>query len=434
MIENSTRFSNLRVAGWRQFADVELVIHPRLTVLTGANGAGKSSLLRIFSRHFGYDRAFLGTPSQDKLGNISYATGLFSDRLSNLFRSLFPLKKRIESEVGTLGYSNGSSTSLHVPEKSSVTFSINLNNQQQVSGIHIDSHQPVPFFQQVTNIPAGLISPEIAFSSYNGDVLQKYAGGHTGYTPIYRMKEAIISMALFGEGNSSVQPNNEIYRAYRDFVSVLKKILPDSLGFIDISVRSPEVVLITRSGEFILDAASGGLMTLIDLTWRLHLLSLTQAFFTVTMDEPENHLHPTMQRTLMPRLLSAFPQAQFIIATHSPFMVSSVKDSYVYALRYVNLSGEEADDSPIFATENVRVVSTELDTVNKAASANEILREVLGVSATIPAWVEEGVAVVVDRYKRRALSVEMLGELRNELESLGYDELYPEALARLTEN
>jgi len=36
------------------------------------------------------------------------------------------------------------------------------------------------------------------------------------------MKEAIIAMALFGEGNKYVQGNSEVLNAYRGFVETLK--------------------------------------------------------------------------------------------------------------------------------------------------------------------------------------------------------------------
>src|ERR1700684_3254096 len=47
----------------------------------------------------------------------------------------------------------------------------------------------------------------------------------------------------------------------------------------------------------------------------------------------ENHLHPSLQRSLFVKLVEAFPLTQFIIATHSPFIVSGLKDSNVYVLR-----------------------------------------------------------------------------------------------------
>ncbi|GEO41883.1 hypothetical protein SAE02_60310 [Skermanella aerolata] len=240
-------------------------------------------------------------------------------------------------------------------------------------------------------------------------------------------------MAMFGEGNSQVQGNTEVLGAYHGFVEALRKMLPETLGFIDISIRPPEVVIITRSGEFLIDASSGGLMTLIDLTWRLHLFSLTCEFFVVTIDEPENHLHPTMQRSLMPQIMNAFPQAQFIIATHSPFMVSSVRDSNVYVLRYAEHGNVALGGEQIMPTQSSRVISERLDTINKAGSASEILREVLGVRATIPQWVEEGLNIVVARYRQQPITQDTLKELRRELAKLGYGELYPDALATLTQ-
>ncbi|RLB99430.1 MAG: hypothetical protein DRI57_33635, partial [Deltaproteobacteria bacterium] len=50
--------------------------------------------------------------------------------------------------------------------------------------------------------------------------------------------------------------------------------------------------------------------------------------------EVENHLHPTMQRQVLPDLLNAFPDTRFIVSTHSPLVVGSVKDSTIYALVY----------------------------------------------------------------------------------------------------
>ena len=414
----TTTFQTLRVQGWRQFDDVELALHPRLTIVTGANGAGKSSLLQIFSRHFGFHRPYLATPHISSAGTYTYLAGLFE----SIWRQVSG-QKRDANDVGSLQYSNGVEVSLRVPPQSAVQYNIDISNQQTVLGIHIDSHRAISPYQSVAQIPTNLISPTIAYQSYHGEVHNRYQGGHTGYSPIYRMKEAIISMAMFGEGNSRVQGNPSVLQAYLGFVDALRKILPETLGFVDLAVRTPEIVCVTRSGEFLLDASSGGLVALIDFVWRLYMYSLEHPEFVVTIDEPENHLHPTMQRSLMRRLLSAFPGVRFIIATHSPFVVSSVKDSAVYVLRY-----RQQD-----ALQGTRVFSERLDTINKAGPASEILREALGVPATIPEWVEEGLAAIVARYRQREITGDTLRTLRQELSTVGYDHLYPSALAALTD-
>ena len=429
----ATKFSSLRIEGWRQFGHVDIALHPRLTVLTGANGAGKSSILRILYSHFGIQQPFLATPVLQPGGGYSYWTGLFTDTIARVWQRFW--KKRSDmSNVGAIHYDNGVESELQIPTQSSVQYKVKITNRQAVPGIHLDSHAPITHFQQVGQIPTTIVTAETAYNAYNNEVVQRYQGGHTGYSPAYRLKESIIAMAMFGEGNTRVQANKEVLDAYLGFVEALRSMLPESLGFLDIAVRPPEVILVTSSGEFILDAASGGVMTIIDLTWRLHMFSQVHNEFVVTIDEPENHLHPTMQRSLMRRLLKTFPKAQFIVATHSPFMVSSISDSNVYVLRYVNTDTKELQSGEqVAVTDSTRVVSQKLDTVNKAGSVSEILREVLGVKATIPEWVEEDIGEIVARYRRREITLETLTELRNELAHQGYEILYPEALAALTE-
>ncbi|MGQ0518511.1 hypothetical protein ACT453_54980, partial [Bacillus sp. D-CC] len=79
------------------------------------------------------------------------------------------------------------------------------------------------------------------------------------------MKEAIVSMAAFGPGNQFVQKNEKIEKQFSDFKDILKQILPADLGFKDLSVRIPDLVLETETGDFLLDASSGGIMSIIDL-------------------------------------------------------------------------------------------------------------------------------------------------------------------------
>lgn len=420
-------FKKITIQGWRQFDDIDISLHPRLTILTGANGAGKSSILRVFSSHFGFDKAFLSTPVLVK-GRFVYKSGVFvsvAKKISGFFRKNDDLNK-----VGSIHYSNGIVASLRIMEQGGVQYHLQVENKQTIDGIHIDSHQAVSNYQTIGSIPSSLLTVQSAYEQYHAEIYQRYHGGNGGYSPLYRMKESLIAMAVFGEGNTRSEGNPELKSALDGFIDILRKILPESLGFIDLSIRSPEIVLQTRTGEFLLDSASGGVATLIDFAWRLYMFSLSKSSFVVTMDEPENHLHPSMQRTLLRRLMSAFPQAQFIVATHSPFIVSSVKDSSVYVLRY-DLSGSRSIDGFVPETTLSRIVSEKLDAVNKSSSANEILREVLGVEATVPEWVTDDLAAIVKRYSFQKLSSETLINLRMELESLGYQDQYPVALAEL---
>ncbi|CDN56515.1 Hypothetical protein RG1141_CH42010 [Neorhizobium galegae bv. officinalis bv. officinalis str. HAMBI 1141] len=176
-------------------------------------------------------------------------------------------------------------------------------------------------------------------------------------------------------------PNLPIMHHYQKFQEVLRNVLPQSLGFKYIEIRMPEVVLVTDSGDFTLDAMSGGINAIFSIAWQIHMFAQDQLDFIVTIDEPETHLHPSMQRTLLPSLAKAFPQAKFIISTHSPFIVSSFPDANVYAL---------------VRNDRARVESILLDLRDLSGTPNEVLREILDVGSNLPVWVEEAVGKVID--------------------------------------
>lgn len=52
----------------------------------------------------------------------------------------------------------------------------------------------------------------------------------------------------------------------------------------------------------------------------------------VMIDEVDAHLHLSMQRTILHNLTEMFPNIQFIVSTHSPFVLSSVSNAIVYDL------------------------------------------------------------------------------------------------------
>ncbi len=52
----------------------------------------------------------------------------------------------------------------------------------------------------------------------------------------------------------------------------------------------------------------------------------------VMIDEIETHLHIDLQKKILPFLTSFFPKIQFIVTTHSPFVLTSVKNAVIYDL------------------------------------------------------------------------------------------------------
>ena len=397
-----TRFDALQVAEWRQFGQVEIKFHPRATIITGANGAGKTTLLNILSQHFGWAQRFIGTPRIDRRGAQRYFSGVASETADT------------NVEIGNLSYDDGNVAILQVPTEGD-TFRISIGNQQDVPGIYITSHRPVYAYQVVSQIPTQVHTGNELFLQYLNNLRQFYQPRAQIDSPSHRLKAALISLAVFGYGNQVVTPDNESREAFEGFSQALRSILPADLNFRKIAIRMPEVILETGTGDFSLDAASGGIAALMDVAWQIYMQSRSGATFTVLMDEPENHLHPRLQRSVLPGLLEAFPRTQFIVCTHNPFVVTSVRDSNVIVLDFVD----------------GRVQSTNLAEVDRSATANQVLTDVLGVPFPVPLWVEDEVQKIVNSVRDEDLTTELLTSLRTQLNSIGLGDLFPEVIDRL---
>lgn len=52
----------------------------------------------------------------------------------------------------------------------------------------------------------------------------------------------------------------------------------------------------------------------------------------VLIDEIDVHLHVSLQKIIFPFLINSFPNVQFIVSTHSPFILTSVDDAIIFDL------------------------------------------------------------------------------------------------------
>ncbi|WP_307976761.1 AAA family ATPase [Vibrio metoecus] len=240
------------------------------------------------------------------------------------------------------------------------------------------------------------------------------------------MKATLIGWAINGYGvtnnQKTIMPQDkEQISYYEGFQNVLRKVLPKTIGFEEFEIRNMEIVFICNGGEdeFLLETASGGISALIDIAWQIYMYATQDnPSYTVIIDEIENHLHPTMQRRILPDLLDAFPTAKFIVSTHSPLVVGSVKNSSVYALTY---------------NDSNKVESRKLDLLNEAKTATEILDEVLGVSFTMPIWVENQLVDIVEEFSSKSISQIDFTALRNRLSELGLERMVPVAIQGIME-
>ena len=398
-------FKKISLRNWRQFEDVNIDFDQRLTILTGANGAGKTTILNALGKHFGWSPNLVSTPGHKDNGERVYSTDCFSE--NNNFC------------IGDIEYFDADNKCLiMVPQVAGTTYPLMFNNQCQQKGLMISSHRNTFHYQYVKSIPTVPDGKESVYSQYSEyqrkKYYEEYLGENEGAT--HQIKKTLISWAIYGYGNRAVKPNKKAQEMFEGFQNVLSYVLPPNLNYQRIEIEHPEVVLVTKTGNFALDGVSGGIASLIEICWQIYTYSIPNESYVVIIDEPENHLHPELQRSIMPSLLKAFPNVQFIVATHNPFVIGSSEQSKVYVLTY---------------NENNKVVSNRLDNFNKAGTANEILRDVLGIPVTMASWVEDRLNFIVRKYANKDISQENFDLMKNELKEIGLSSLIPESMAQV---
>ena len=130
----------------------------------------------------------------------------------------------------------------------------------------------------------------------------------------------------------------------------------------DLQTEPTNLVLKLNREELDFDVLPDGLRSLIswiaDLLGRVDLLKweddlpITEKNLILLLDEIEVHLHPAWQRKVLPIVQKLFKNAQIFVSTHSPFVVNSVDDAWVYKLK-VDENGKAHCEKPIRSEDGI---------------------------------------------------------------------------------
>ncbi|MBQ9210971.1 MAG: AAA family ATPase [Clostridia bacterium] len=146
---------------------------------------------------------------------------------------------------------------------------------------------------------------------------------------------------------SLLQTNNEAEKADRirvwfdQFEQMLREVFEDDTLRLDFDVNTFEFRIREKGKEpYDFNAMSAGYAAIIDIVVNIimRMEEGTGNSFCfdmpgiVLIDELETHLHYQLQRKILPFLTRVFPHVQFIVSTHSAFILSSIDNATIYDL------------------------------------------------------------------------------------------------------
>ncbi len=290
------RLKRLTLKNFRGFEALDLELHPQLTVLVGANGSGKTSVLDA-----------LVFVVAGPVGSVSQAD------------------YRKNTTSASIGYE------IHPTDDAEATsFSMTFEGADAV-------------VRRTASGPSAA-STEWATIAICAYPVRRQVGPVTteapehGTTLLDDWKSEVDFSDFFAWFIGAEDIENERRRddpSHRDGLleavrQAVERLMP---GYSSLRVRrsqsrkQPSLTLVKEDTEFDLQQLSEGERALAvlagDIAWRTAIVGRGH-YGIVLIDEVDLHLHPKWQANVLPSLLRTFPELQFIVTTHSPIVLSHV--------------------------------------------------------------------------------------------------------------
>jgi predicted ATP-binding protein involved in virulence len=365
--------SKFKVEGFRGFKDaLTLELDPKVNVLVGVNGAGKSSLLDGMEMLLYSFRAKVNPITESKISNKDFV---------NDIKESFNSTLQLESDNGKLIYGVSQKKGHHA-----IFVEGNVN-------FHIDVKSGLPIIQYY--------KPSRSFSAQDLKSSNKVYAPYDetfeqGLTLFSDFKNWFVNAKNY-ENHVRLTKDNKyrsgylaaIESAFLKFYSKIGADVNDYQGldiyyeentdFIINANTKPQLVISKKDSILNLEKLSDGEKMLLVMLGNIVKDLCNMSSFTdgpvksisktpeeilsgpgiVLIDEIELHLHPAWQRNIIPALTATFPNIQFIVTTHSPQVLSNVESKSVFIL------------------EDFKLV--EKTPATKGKDSNSILWEIFGV-------------------------------------------------------
>ncbi len=143
----------------------------------------------------------------------------------------------------------------------------------------------------------------------------------------------------FARDDNKLQTVEEVDNWFSTFEHFLQEIFEDKTLKLEFDSDNFDFNIIQKNREkFNLNALSDGYSAILNIITELIVRMEKKSSRTfelqgiVLIDEIETHLHIELQKLILPFLIKVFPKIQFIVTTHSPFVLNSISNSVIFDL------------------------------------------------------------------------------------------------------
>lgn len=318
--------------------NIDINLNGRNVVITGANGSGKTTLLKKLHESIKVILTRNNQNYESYLNDLKYRQEKLTQHLtgSNEYQQI---QSQIEYNKKWL---NDNNPSLDLEISNINNFIINFNNFKAVNLIFEA--------MRINNIQAATSTTSIQIEKDN--VRQNYRQHGNQIMQLGMRLEQHLLNLKFNESLAGYEEKDEIkakkfsdwFKNFNEQLTFLFEGIDTRLKF---NIDTRKFSILQNERDFTFQELSSGYQAIFNIY--AELLMSSEMFDVppnelegiVIIDEIDVHLHISLQRIILPFFMKAFPNIQFIVSTHSPFVITSTDNTVVFDLTKNELIEED---------------------------------------------------------------------------------------------
>jgi len=323
-MSNMNYISGIKINELRNLKNLDIKLDtnkPVNLIITGKNGSGKTTLLNAI-----FENLLILTQDFRDIKKEEEDIKTLKEEIENhkSIRSDIDLLKKDLTNLENEYAKCWNAIELSFPDYTSFYNSVKEGNL--LLAYYRDNR--VPEFKLV-NSPA---KPDFSITNWEENKLSQFLNMLVDY----KIQAALAS----NEGNNA---DAEYIKGWFDeFERMLQQLFEDDNLKLEFNYSNYTFTINTGGKSFMFTQMSAGynaaLDIIADLVFKMqHEDKIVRAYDMagiVLIDEIETHLHLELQKKILPLLTTFFPNIQFIVTTHSPFVLNSQKNTVAYDLEH----------------------------------------------------------------------------------------------------